>query len=363
MKKALQNRIALANKYIKFAIKHGIMAEDYFGGTFPVIMTFEKPIEVSPTGRVVTVQWKDGYDMRPHKEKIYPNKFDGEEELRYTITAIIRGIKKGAKQDGWTIGHKGQSFSSKRSNPRRRKNTPQVRIFALKAMPLQPRHIKLLQSITDEFGDPTPMIDLVLKKAKKSMIVKLTLQQAERLYEELDVIQGAYSKFDYLPQYQQEGKTLDQFNRVYVRHLIGALNNDPLFARKRKRAETHPHYATDRAMRGKLKNPRRRKNTRRRIRKYSLRENDAIPTYKVAMQNIKDYLKQKGWSIRGDYGQKGDFVLLFKKQTIHIGLKYRTKTESLRNLYGSMHLPDIRTLSMRELDQDIAYYQRILRER
>ena len=331
MKKALQNRINLANKYIKFAIKHGIMAEDYFGGTFPVIMTFEKPIEVSPTGRVVTIQWKDGYDMRPHKEKIYPNKFDGEEELRYTITAIIRGIKKGAKQDGWTLSHSGQSFSSKRSNPRKRRNgspfsnlTPKQKKEAIERFSLEA--FAILSSFSDDAqwdhdGDPRFPITL-------AQIKKLALQFFQS---------NKYSfSTETLIEYPESDWYVEQFHEFLVTQ----------------------------GYRGKVsRNPRRRKNTRRRIRKYSLRENDAIPTYKVAMENIKKHLKRKGWSIRGDYGEKGDFVLLFKKQAIHIGLKYRTKTESLKNLYGSMHLPDIRTLSMRELDQDIAYYQRILRER
>ena len=119
MKKALQNRINLANKYIEFAIKHNIMGEDYFGGTFPTLMTFEKPIKVSSTGRVVTVSWKDGYGMRPYTEKFNPNKSFSEEELRYTINGIIRGIKKGAKEDGWILSHKGQSFSAQRANPQK----------------------------------------------------------------------------------------------------------------------------------------------------------------------------------------------------------------------------------------------------
>ena len=121
MKKALKNRINLANKYIEFAIKHDIMGEDYFGGTFPTLMTFTEKdyIKVSPTGKVVTIKWKDGYDMRPYSEKFYPNKFDGEEEIRYLITGIIRGIKKGAKEDGWILSHKGQSFSAQRANPQK----------------------------------------------------------------------------------------------------------------------------------------------------------------------------------------------------------------------------------------------------
>ena len=124
LKKALQNRIAIANKYIKFAIKNDIMAEDYFGSTYPTIMSFtdKNYIKVSPTGTVVTISWKDGYDRRAYSEKIRPNAFDGEEEIRYLINGIIRGIKKGAKEDGWTIGHTGQSFSAKRTNSKKSKS-------------------------------------------------------------------------------------------------------------------------------------------------------------------------------------------------------------------------------------------------
>ena len=132
MKKALQNRINLANKYIEFAIKHDIMGEDYFGGTYPVFMIFRNPIQVSPAGRVVTVSWHGAYspeflndpfllrgdkDYALHTEKYHPNTSWSEEELRYTINGIIRGIKKGAKDDGWILSHKGQSFSAQRANP------------------------------------------------------------------------------------------------------------------------------------------------------------------------------------------------------------------------------------------------------
>ena len=128
MNKSLQNRIILANKYIAFAIKHNIHAEDYFGSTYPTVMSFTEKdyIKVSPTGKVVTIKWKDGYDMRPYSEKFYPNKFDGEEEIRYLITGIIRGIKKEAKAEGWTIGHKGQSFSARKANPHRRNSNAMV---------------------------------------------------------------------------------------------------------------------------------------------------------------------------------------------------------------------------------------------
>lgn len=91
---------------------------------------------------------------------------------------------------------------------------------------------------------------------------------------------------------------------------------------------------------------------------YNVRFNPKKTTYKQAMESIKKHLKAKGWSISGDYGQKGRFVLLFKKQGVHIGLKHRTKTSSLKNV-RSLHLSDIRSLSMKELDSTIAYYQQL----
>ena len=106
-KKTLQNRIDLANKYIQFAIDNQIHAFDYFGGTYPVFMTFKKLITVSPTESVVTISWLDGYDNRNHSEKFKTKTQSGEEELKYTIACIIRGIKNGAKDEGVKLSHQG----------------------------------------------------------------------------------------------------------------------------------------------------------------------------------------------------------------------------------------------------------------
>jgi hypothetical protein len=130
LKKSLQDRIDLANKYIAFAIKHDIWGEDYFGSTWPVVMEFSKLIKVSPTGQTVTIQYNQPHD-KPYKEIYYPNKYDGEGEIRYKISGIIRGIKKGAKAEGWTLSHKGQSFSAKKSNPRRRKKPSETEMRAV----------------------------------------------------------------------------------------------------------------------------------------------------------------------------------------------------------------------------------------
>lgn len=570
MKPQLKNRINLANKYIKFAIKHNIQAEDYFGGTFPVIMTFKKPIQVSSTGRVVTIEWKDGYDMRPHKEKIYPNKFDGEEELRYTLTAIIRGIKKGAKQDGYTVGHSGQSFSSKKSNPRKRKVksmdelnkfmhpwfyenfrilsdsnnssygetvwiSPKLgfkltrkkragtlnpfrwehssgatgygkflpeAIEQMKKVKSNPRRrknsalpskdwqylgkgstgVKIYQS-TDKSPYRFSWSLYELNNGKwafsggleqrqwsnggKGYLLATVLRQIAQ-YDEAD----GYSFDAYNEDYnnnprrrknsyhgrmgkpinpQSKRWTLETFSKKYFgknyksvpmrtrkdfwsdfryafvgsltkyiekdydnlrnprrkprsngvmgslwkgskkagkavakqskiaginalilkekNNLKNILNCAMLLDVSEKEAKSSEAYQDSLRQIDKLKvrlklakaqkNPR--KNTRRRTRRYALRENDAIPTYKVAMENIKKHLKRKGWSIDyyGEVAAKGNHILFFKPRSIHIGEKLRTKTLS-RKEARSMHLPDIRTLSMSELDKTIRYYQQIL---
>jgi hypothetical protein len=100
MKKALESRIKLANKYIQFAMDNDLMeVSDYLGSTSPTVMHFEKLITVSKTGRIVTVSWKDGYDFRPYSEKFNTNNEDNVDELKYIISGIIRAVKKSARAE------------------------------------------------------------------------------------------------------------------------------------------------------------------------------------------------------------------------------------------------------------------------
>ena len=127
MKKALQNRIALANKYIKFAMKHDIWGQET-GAEWSSVMQFTHLITVSPKGRTVTIKFRQPYGFTGEKgvngeffsETFYLNRFDAEQEIKAIIRGIIAGIKKGAKEEGWTIGHTGQKVSARKSNPRRR---------------------------------------------------------------------------------------------------------------------------------------------------------------------------------------------------------------------------------------------------
>ena len=90
--------------------------------------------------------------------------------------------------------------------------------------------------------------------------------------------------------------------------------------------------------------------------------NDSI-TYKQAMDSIKKHLRSKGWSISGDYGQKGDFVLVFKRKEIRFGRNYGNKKDNIANagypLVGYLIIQDIRKMSMSELDKEIADAERL----
>lgn len=126
--KALKNRIDLANEYIKFAMKNHIRGEESFGSTWPTVMLFRKLISVSPAGNVVTIEWHEAYGRRKIEKRKYDlrNEFDVS-DMRYEITQIINGIKKGAKEDGWKLSHSGSTLVAERfgqpfhprHNPRR----------------------------------------------------------------------------------------------------------------------------------------------------------------------------------------------------------------------------------------------------
>ena len=60
--KKLIKRIEKVNTLIRFAIDNEITVTSYFGSSWPTLMTFRKEISISPKGRVVTVQWLDGYE-------------------------------------------------------------------------------------------------------------------------------------------------------------------------------------------------------------------------------------------------------------------------------------------------------------
>ena len=92
--KKLIKRIERVNTLIRFAIDNDLTVTTYFGSSWPTLMTFRKEIKISPAGRVVTVQWLDGYE----KDRLSNNKYKTSSEddiedlysdLRY-ISAAIR---------------------------------------------------------------------------------------------------------------------------------------------------------------------------------------------------------------------------------------------------------------------------------
>ena len=92
--KKLIKRINTVNSLIRFAIDNDLTVTSYFGSSWPTLMTFEREISISPAGRVVTVQWLDGYEQ----ERVSITKYktgseddieDLYSDLRY-ISAAIR---------------------------------------------------------------------------------------------------------------------------------------------------------------------------------------------------------------------------------------------------------------------------------
>lgn len=116
--KALQKRIDLANKYIKFAQKHDIVGQGYFGSTWPSAFTYPHLITVSPTGRSVRVRYHDAYGKKEkHSESFNTNDEYQVSDLRHELSNyIIKAIKNGAKEEGISI-------PKTLSNPTKRKNS------------------------------------------------------------------------------------------------------------------------------------------------------------------------------------------------------------------------------------------------
>ena len=59
MTKSLRDRIALANKYIRWAQENYVWGAGYFGSTWPVSIEYTDEITVSPGENIVTVRYGD----------------------------------------------------------------------------------------------------------------------------------------------------------------------------------------------------------------------------------------------------------------------------------------------------------------
>ena len=115
--KALQKRIDLANKYIKFAQKHDIFGRGYFGSTVESVIKYPSLITVSPKGRSAKMTIVDAYGGGKPTESFNLADPDQVSDLRYSITHYVIGaIKRGAKDEGRSIP-KTLSNPTKRRNP------------------------------------------------------------------------------------------------------------------------------------------------------------------------------------------------------------------------------------------------------
>ncbi len=107
--KSILKRIALANKWIAFAMKRDIRGIDN-SSTWSSIITYTHLIKVSAGNNRATVKYTEGYAPGKKESETYNlNNTDtysdtGVSALRYAInTYIIKPIKRGAKDEGITI--------------------------------------------------------------------------------------------------------------------------------------------------------------------------------------------------------------------------------------------------------------------
>ena len=101
----IQRLIDSANRHIKFAIEHDIMGGGYFGNTHWYSFEVTTPIVVK--GKFVYVEYIDRSGAKPRvtKERYNLTKRDpydhhGLYELKSELQTIIKGIQRGAKDDG-----------------------------------------------------------------------------------------------------------------------------------------------------------------------------------------------------------------------------------------------------------------------
>jgi len=104
--KSILKRIALANKWIAFAMKHDIRGLET-SSTFTDVITYTHPIKVSAGKNRATVKYTENYAPgKKRSETFNLNDTDtysdtGVSALRYAInTYIIKPIKRGAKDEG-----------------------------------------------------------------------------------------------------------------------------------------------------------------------------------------------------------------------------------------------------------------------
>tara|TARA_B100000287_G_scaffold373799_1_gene373196 strand:- start:986 stop:1852 length:867 start_codon:yes stop_codon:yes gene_type:complete len=239
--KAIKNRIDLANEYIKFAIKHDIRAVSYFGGTWPTAMTFSKLISVSPAGNIATIEYKQNDGIRTTVSK---SKYDLRDEfqvsdMRYEITQIINGIKKGAKEDGWKLSHSGSTIIAERNNPRRKYgHIPHVTASDLRK--------KKKLSIPDAMD----YLELI---GYDTSLIKTPYTLKNLMYEEGYILRGSF----YIPNHPPTKRSMTRFNPrrrnnsqykvIVTSTLYDLLFNDyfnhPIATKlvSRIRKEGHPH--------------------------------------------------------------------------------------------------------------------------
>ena len=99
MTKSLRDRIALANKYIRWAQENYVWGTGYFGSTWPVHIEYTEEITVSPGENIVTVRYVDEGALT--QEKFDVRDEEGVADLRYEISNyIIKAIQNGAEDDG-----------------------------------------------------------------------------------------------------------------------------------------------------------------------------------------------------------------------------------------------------------------------
>ncbi len=101
MTKSLRDRIALANKYIRWAQENYVWGTGYFGSTWPVQIEYTEEITVSPGENIVTVRYVDEGRAGGDAEKFDVRDEEGVADLRYEISNyVIKAIKNGAADDG-----------------------------------------------------------------------------------------------------------------------------------------------------------------------------------------------------------------------------------------------------------------------
>jgi hypothetical protein len=216
----LLQRIALANKYIEFAIAHNIGFKSR-GST----ITFNKPILVEHNYYAtiywvrdnkpekvtvpITQSYRGGKRQKSRYEKTRKREQDKAiGDVRRHLSHFISGIKRGAKKKGWTLSHTGQSFSASNKNPRYTRTGREIE-GKENAVWFAPEEVNTIAFVGNRYGWSKSALDNMTIFDNGSGKIVLTEPAIYEIYEGIESdMEGGASGFPMLDYRSPQGSVI-----------------------------------------------------------------------------------------------------------------------------------------------------------